>query len=338
MRATPRDGFHGALYQEAMNDSGLSIWTNTRFSEPAATLLREGTSSHQLVVAGDLGASEADEALRKSDIVFGQPGVEVLMGSTGLKWVHVSSAGYTNFDRDDFREFLQTRSAFMSNSSNVFDEPCAQHVLAMMLADARQLLPSFESQRSDQAWQSGERRAGSYLLNGQSVLILGFGAIARRLAQLLAPFNMNISALRRHPSGNEGVEIIGEGDVERALGEADHVVNILPESDSTRGWMNEVRFSQMKRGARFYNIGRGATVDQNALLQALNTSALELAYLDVTSPEPLPPAHPLWSAPNCFLTPHTAGGHKGEEERLVKHFLRNLRAFECGEALVDLVA
>lgn len=287
-------------------------------------------------MAGDLSSDEANEALRECDVAFGQPDANTLMSSTRLGWVHVSSAGYTSFDRDDFRDFLQNRGAQMSNSSDVFAEPCAQHVLAMMLADARQLLPAYKSQLSDQAWQSGERRAGSYLLNGR-VLILGFGAIARRLVELLAPFDLNISALRRHPTGDEGIPIVDEDEVERALGEADHVVNILPDSDSTRGWMNSARFAQMKRGARFYNIGRGATVDQSALLHALQSGALEMAYLDVTDPEPLPNDHPLWSAPNCFITPHTAGGHKGEDERLVRHFLRNLRAFERGEALVDRV-
>ena len=315
-----------------------SILTNTRFPEPAATLLREGTSGHRLILASDLNSDEASAALRQADIAFGQPDAEILMSSSRLKWAHISSAGYTNYDRDDFKAFLRERGAMMTNSSGVFDEPCAQHLLAMMLADARQLLPSYASQLGDHAWNGQAGREGSYLLNGRRVLILGYGAIARRLVQLLAPFEMNISALRRHPRGDEGIAIIGEDELQRALAEADHVVNILPDSASTRGWMNAARFGAMKRGARFYNIGRGATVDQNALIESLESGALGLAYLDVTDPEPLPPAHPLWSAPRCFLTPHTAGGFQGEERRLVEHFLGNLRAFERGEALRDRVS
>lgn len=315
----------------------MNIWTNTRFPEPAATLLREGTAAHRLVEASDLSSDEATEALLEADIAFGQPDADILMSSTRLKWAHISSAGYTNYDRDDFKAALQKRGAQMSNSSSVFDEPCAQHLLAMMLADARQLLPAYKSQLGDHAWNGQQGRDGSFLLNGRSVLILGYGAIARRLVQLLAPFEMKISALRRHKRGDEGIEIIGEDDLERAFAGADHVVNILPDNASTRGWMNEARFGQMKRGARFYNIGRGATVDQNALIGALESGALELAYLDVTHPEPLPPDHPLWSAPRCFLTPHTAGGFQGEERRLAEHFLGNLRALEAGEALSDRV-
>ncbi len=320
-----------------MNSSGLSIWTNTRFSELALALLREGTLGHRLVEANDLSSNEANEALRGADIAFGQPDVQVLMSSTGLQWAHISSAGYTSYDRDDFKNFLRDRGAILSNSSSVFDEPCAQHLLSMMLTDARQLLPSYASQLGDHSWNSGERRESSILLGGQRVLILGYGAIARRLVELLAPFHLEIKALRRHKSGDEICEIIDENEVESALNRADYVVNILPDSASTRGWMNAQRFAQMKRGARFFNIGRGATVDQNALIEALELGALELAYLDVCDPEPLPGEHPLWSAPRCFLTPHTAGGHRGEEERLVAHFLRNLRAMEKGKALRDRV-
>ena len=320
-----------------MNQSNLSIWTNTRFPEPALSLLRQGTLSHRLILADELNSDEVTQVLREADIAFGQPDVDVLMSSTRLKWLHVSSAGYTSFDRDDFKNFLTGRGAPMSNSSSVFDEPCAQHLLAMMLADARQLLPAYKDQLGDHSWKSGERRVASVLMNEQHVLILSFGAIARRLVQLLAPFDMKISAFRRHRSGDEGIKIIGEDGLEGALGEADHVINILPESESTRGWMNEARFGQMKLGSRFYNIGRGATVDQDALLRALEEGKLSLAYLDVTQPEPLPPTHPLWSAPRCFITPHTAGGHLGEEQRLVNHFLRNLRAFERGEALLNRV-
>ena len=94
----------------------------------------------------------------------------------------------------------------------------------------------------------------------------------------------------------------------------------------------------MSKGAIFYNVGRGTTVDQEALLDALQSGALGAAYLDVCTPEPLPPDHPLWSAPNCHVTPHSAGGHAGESERLIRHFTENLRRFAEGAALVDRVS
>ena len=101
--------------------------------------------------------------------------------------------------------------------------------------------------------------------------------------------------------------------------------------------MNAATFSRMKPGAIFYNIGRGGTVDQSALLSALDRGHVRYAYLDVTEPEPLPPEHPLWAHPNCFITPHTAGGSIDEFERLATHFLGNLRRFEDGQTLVNRV-
>jgi phosphoglycerate dehydrogenase-like enzyme len=101
--------------------------------------------------------------------------------------------------------------------------------------------------------------------------------------------------------------------------------------------VNADRLSAVKHGTVFYNVGRGTTVDQDALLAALKSGQLSAAYLDVTDPEPLPTEHPLWTTPNCYITPHSAGGHKTEQERLVQHFLDNLRRFEKGETLQDRV-
>ncbi len=272
--------------------------------------------------------------LPSCDIAFGQPDKQIVIESPHLRWIHLTSAGYTNYDNEIVREALQKRGAVLTNSSGVYDEPCAQHALAMMLAFARQL-PQIE--RESGQWNSGAHRANSFLLNEQTVLFLGFGAIAQRLAELLAPFDCALFAFRRRKRGDETVKIIERSELEKILRQADHVVNLLPENDSTRGFMNAERFAQMAPGAHYYNIGRGATTDQEALLEVLNSRYLAGAYLDVTSPEPLPPEHPLWSAPNCFITPHSAGGHENEDWRLVMHFLQNLQRFENGEALNDVV-
>lgn len=318
-----------------MLDAGLRIWCDARFDTPAQTLLQEGTAGHHLAVSK--GGTTPAFSLMEADIAFGQPDPDEVMAAPQLRWIHITSAGYTRYDRDDLRRTLQARGARLTNSSHVFDEPCAQHVLAMMLGLARHLPQSYERQLHAQDWTSGERRGASYLLNGQSVLLLGFGAIGRRLVQLLAPFEMQVRAVRRHAQGDEGIELVAASALDAALAAADHVVNVLPDSPSTVGFVNAHRLSCMKPGALFYNIGRGTTVDQAALLHALQGERLGGAYLDVTTPEPLPPEHPLWTAPNCFITPHTAGGHRGEQERLARHFLANLRAFEKGEPLRDVV-
>jgi len=316
--------------------SHLTIWCNAKLAEPVKLLLVDGVRPYRLVFSAQASASvltqgKPDPALVEADIAFGQPNVEQSIECERLRWIEVTSAGFTRYDREDFRETMSRRGAAFTNSSSVFADPCAQHALAMMLALARQLLPSHRDQLTDQSWHYAERRADSRLLNGQTVLLLGYGAIGRRLAELLTPFRMKIYAVRRKTYSEPGVHVISEERLSSVIAEADHVVNVLPDNPSTLNYVNARRLGWCKRGARFYNVGRGTTVDQNALFEALLSGRLGGAYLDVMDPEPLPPSHPLWSAPNCYITPHSAGGRHDQDEALVRHFLANFAAFTRGD-------
>jgi phosphoglycerate dehydrogenase-like enzyme len=320
----------------------LTIWCNAKFNEADTQRLVAGTRGHQLVFSASastsvLAAGQADPALAAADIAFGQPDATQCMANSRLKWVALTTAGYTRYDTEEFRENFRARGAALTSVSQVFADSCAQHVLAMMLALGRQLLPSHRDQLTDRSWHYERRRYDSRLLTGQNVVLLGFGAIGQRLAHLLGAFDMKITAVRRSVRAERGVRIVPEELLSSVLGEADHVVNILPDNASTRGYMNARRFSCLKPGARFYNVGRGTTVDDKALLEALRSGRVGAAYLDVFDPEPLPQDHPFWDAPNCFLTPHTAGGRHDQDEAIVQHFLANLAAFTRSESLVDRV-
>ncbi|HMY76426.1 MAG TPA: D-2-hydroxyacid dehydrogenase, partial [Blastocatellia bacterium] len=122
-----------------MTQEILTIWTNAQLPENAARLLSERIAPHRLIYAGEMSASNlatgaGDAALSEADVAFGQPDVTQVMSSAKLRWVHLTSAGYTAYDRDDLREALRNRGAQLTNSSGVYDEPCAQHTLAMMMA------------------------------------------------------------------------------------------------------------------------------------------------------------------------------------------------------------
>jgi len=320
----------------------LTIWTNAKFSDADTQLLVEGTRAHTLVFAqaasaSVLDAGKPDPDLPQADVAFGQPDAAQCLTLPKLRWVEVTTAGYTRYDTPEFRESFRARGAAFSNVSEVFADPCAQHVLAMMLALGRRLLPSYRDQFTDRSWRYAERRYDSRLLTGQSVLMLGYGAIGRRLADLLAPFGMKLTAVRRQTRSERGVRIIPEESVSSALAEADHVVNILPDNASTRNYVNARRLACCKPGARFYNVGRGTTVDERALLEALRSGRIGEAFLDVFETEPLPPDHAFRTLPNCFITPHTAGGRHDQDTAIVRHFLKNLAAFGRGEAMVDRV-
>lgn len=322
----------------------LVIWCNAALPDTARSLLEAGTRDHQLVIpaAGLVAASGSgtpDQALASADVAYGQPDPSQLLATPRLRWVQLSSAGYGPYDRPDVRAALAAQGARLTKSSLVYDEPCAEHVLSFILAQVRRLPETLANARGARAWPQHEVRSRSRRLGGQSVILVGFGSIALRLVEMLEPFSMVITGVRRHVAGNEPVPTFawGSRDAERALSEADHVVNLLPGGQGTHHAFDAARLATLKPGAVFYNIGRGTTVDQDALAAALVAGRLEAAYLDVTDPEPLPPGHALWTTQNCFVTPHVAGGHSDEGERLVRHFLDNLARFTGGRRLLDEV-
>jgi phosphoglycerate dehydrogenase-like enzyme len=326
----------------------LTIYCNAKFPDHAINQLKQGVGPHRLLLstgfpvsasgsAANLTAGTADPLLGEADIAFGQPDTEQVIQLSRLRWVHLTTAGYTRYDTDAMRTALRARNAALTNSSMVYDEPCAEHAMAMILAMARQLPQSHDEQDGDRAWRSAQHRIKSRLLEGQSIVILGFGAIARRLIELLAPYHMKISAIRRHVKGNESVPTYEWSKLAELLPDADHIMNILPAAASTERAFDAKLLALLKPSSYFYNIGRGTTVDQAALVQILNARKIAGAYLDVTDPEPLPKDHPLWTAPNTYITPHTAGGQAHEVESLVEHFLTNLKRFEKNEPLNDRV-
>lgn len=319
----------------------LTIWCNAGLPDYAQKLLSEGTQPHRLVMdrgqSSNLVASGASQLLEEADVAFGQPDPVQVRDISQLQWVQLTSAGYTRYDRPDVKRALSDRSATLTNSSSVYADPCAQHALAFMLTQARQIPASFREQDGEKGWCTELFRPATVRLHDQTVLLVGYGAIGRRLTQLLAPFPLTLQGLRRSPTGQEPIPTRSIDHLDSLLPTADYVINLLPQTSDNDHLFNEPRFSLMKPGAIFINIGRGTTVDQTALANALNTGHVGSAYLDVTDPEPLPPSHPLWTTRNCVITPHTAGGFQEEHGALVKHFLANLDRFETSEELFDRV-
>ena len=324
-----------------MNQHSSVIWTNVGLADPELDLLQAETKSHQLIVASAgphvLAENTGDPQLATATIVFGQPSAEDVLKSKNLRWLHVSSAGYTRYDRKDlFDHFSENKIAF-TNSSSVFSEPCAEHALSVLLAHGRQLYPSYLDQQKNRQWQQNERRAASSLLSEQTILIVGFGSIGHRLAEFLKPFGSILFGFRRRPQPTPGVTVLGLEELGARLPSADHVMNFLPENSETARFFDKDKFARFKTGACYYSLGRGTTTDQTALIDALRSGPIRAAYLDVTDPEPLPADHPLWFVPNCYITPHSSGGHYNEALRLTKHFLQNLHRFENRDPLLDRI-
>lgn len=320
----------------------LKVFCDISLEGAAGKRLLDGIQPHELIfpkkkLASILSEPEPDPAFAEAEIAFGQPDVESIRNSKKLRWLHISTAGFTRYDTTEFRALAAERGLVVTNSSSVFAAPCAEHVLAFMLAQSRKLPESLKSRAANGDAEFLKLREQSASLRGQSAVILGYGAIARELVAFLKPFAMTVTAMRRHPRGDEGLPMVTPDQLEGVLAKADHVLNILPENEASRDFINATLLAKMKLGAIFYNIGRGTTVNQEDLAEALRSGHLGAAWLDVTSPEPLPENHPLRLEKNCFITPHTAGGHRHEWDSLVDHFLKNLKRFSRGEELADIV-
>ncbi len=322
--------------------NALKIFADSPLGSEDKQLLCDGSAPHTILfpkkaVSSVLGAPEPDPSFPEADIAFGQPDLESITQSQRLKWIQVSSAGFTRYDTPEFRALVKQRGWIVTNSSSVYAEACADHVFSFMLAHSRRLPQALASQTPNASPEWFQLRNDSVSLRGQSVVILGFGAIAMSLVKLLDPYEMKITAMRRNPRGNEGVPVVTPDQLPAALATADHVINMLPCNAASRNFVNSTRFAQMKPGVVIHNIGRGTTMNQNDLLESLRSGHVGAAWLDVTEPEPLPPDHPLRAERNCFITPHIAGGHHRESQTLVRHFLRNLKNYTEGLPLIDQI-
>ena len=169
-------------------------------------------------------------------------------------------------------------------------------------------------------------------LHGKKVLIVGYGGIGAELERLLRVFDAEVIRVAR--TAKPGVSAFG--DLASLVPEADVVVLLVPLTDTTRGMMNADMLARMKPGALLVNAARGPVVDTDALLQQLQAKRIH-AVLDVTDPEPLPKGHALWSAPNCFITPHIAGSVEGFSIRGYKFAAEQVRRYMAGEPMLNQV-
>lgn len=219
----------------------------------------------------------------------------------------------------------------------VHDGSVAEWVVMAILA-MRRRLPEFLERQGRAEWDRGiayrdETEHCIASLEGATLLVVGHGSIGRALATRMAAFGVRVVGVASHPrDGVQGPDALGG-----LLPDADIVVDLLPLTAVTERFVDRVFLARMKPGALFVNAGRGRTVDTSALLEALEAGRISAA-LDVTDPEPLPSAHPLWRAPNVLITPHIAGAVTRWEERAYRFAGEQILRYAAGESLLGLVA
>lgn len=256
--------------------------------------------------------------------------------ATRLKWIQTAGAGVERIVGDGFAD----RGIMLTNGSGVMAPNMAEHIIGMMLAFARGFPALMQGQQS-RSWKNGVGMDTVFELGGQTALLVGLGDIALATAERLKAFGVYIIGVRR--SVGSGAlpahvdRVVSIADLDAVLGEADHVIASLPHTVETVQLFDRDRFARFKDGAHFYNVGRGTSVDQPALIEALQSGKLGGAGLDVTDPEPLPEGDPLWDATNVIITAHTAGATPYFRQRVLDLFGENLRRYHAGEELLNVV-
>ncbi|HLZ90744.1 MAG TPA: D-2-hydroxyacid dehydrogenase [Candidatus Acidoferrum sp.] len=223
-----------------------------------------------------------------------------------LKWLHSTAAGVAQLMYPELRD----SGILVTNPSGIFSIPMAEHTMGLLIALARNFPDSVRYQdkshwAQQDLWDQPQRLTE---LNGQLLLIVGYGSIGRELARRAHAFEIRVWGVTRSGKGDAtyAEKIVAASQLDEVLPQADYVVVAAPETHETAQLMSAPRIAKMKRGARLINVGRGSLLDEAALRRALESGALAGAAVDVAGTEPLPPESPLWKAPNLFITPHTS--------------------------------
>jgi phosphoglycerate dehydrogenase-like enzyme len=225
-------------------------------------------------------------------------------------------------------ERLRAQAVTVTNGAGINAITIAEWVIMGMLTVAkgyREIVRAADRQ----VWL--EHPQGRAELAGSKALILGAGAIGTLIRDRLRAFDTDVTMVRRTPGPGD----LGPGDWRARLGDFDWVILAVPATPETEKMIGAAELAAMSPSATLINIARGSVVDQDALVEALTAKSIGAAFLDVTTPEPLPPGHPLWTLPNAHITMHLSGPSQSKMfVRGAERFLDNLGRRQRGESLL----
>jgi phosphoglycerate dehydrogenase-like enzyme len=260
--------------------------------------------------------------------------LDMLLAAPSLKWVHYTSSGVGQQARV---AELGAKGVIITSSTGSNAEPVAQTGLAGLLMLARGFGSHIHSQ-CRREWKPLRGNALPDDLRGQTLLLIGVGAVGTVLAGYARTFGLKVVGVRRSPlkPGEPVDEMHPPSKLPELLARADWIVIACPLTKETLDLINADSFRRMKKGTRLINIGRGEIVNEAALIDALRSGQLGGAALDAHSQEPLPPDSPLWGLPNVIISPHNASASTGNESRCAGIFIANCGHWMRGEPMFNV--
>ncbi|QHW30472.1 D-2-hydroxyacid dehydrogenase [Paenibacillus rhizovicinus] len=308
------------------------------FAPDQVAALQAALPGFAFVDASSLDSEAAREQLKSAEIIIGwnrDVKKTLFEEDIALKWLQTLSAGVDAIPL----ERLHAHGAALTNASGVHAFQISESIFAMLLSLTRGVHRAIRNQPAG-SWQPSPRLGEAH---EKTMAIVGVGAIGLETAKIAKAFRMKVLGVRRSGSPAEYVdEMAGLDQLNDVLAQSDYVVNCLPLTNETKHLFGKAQFDAMKPTAYYINIGRGATTDTAALLDALQKGDIAGAGLDVFEQEPLPEGHPLWTLDNVIATPHEAGNTDCYMERAMEIVLDNLAHYRVHgipcRNLVDLAA
>jgi D-2-hydroxyacid dehydrogenase (NADP+) len=301
--------------------------------------IRAAAPGAQIIVLSD--PREVTEKIRSFlpdvDVILANPYrdrtmLAEILKAPCLRWVQQRSAG-ANWLMDYPR--VAESDVIVTNASGIHAIPISEHIFAFMFCLARDIQRSIRDQ-IEHRWNRIHRVAE---LDGQTMGLIGLGAVGEKTAEKAKGLNMRILGIRRQTErSSPGVErMYGPEDLMEMLPQADWVVISAPLTDETKGMIGERELRVMKKSAFLINVSRGSIVQEEALIRALQEGWIAGAGLDVFEAEPLPHSSSLWNMENIIITCHYAGGTPHYLDRLMEIFLENIKRFQGGKPLINVV-
>lgn len=287
-------------------------------------LLRREAPDVELAVGTDAETLRADAATADAVLLaprFGAVLRELWPDLGHTQWIHTLAAGVEFLPFD----LLRQSGVIVTNSRGLYADALGEFAVAAMLwcaKDLRRLLRNQDANR----WEpfTVER------LEGKTVGIIGYGGIGRAVGARAAALGMRVIGVCRRLE-------FGDPTIDDVIPQSDYLVLSTPLTPGTQQLISRERIAAMKSDAVFINVGRGATVDEVALIDALQSNRIRGAALDVFETEPLSPDHPLWQLDNVLISPHCADHTSDAHDRAMQFFVENLRRFRAGESLENVV-
>lgn len=248
---------------------------------------------------------------------------------TKLRWIQSLAAGPNDVLSAGFDKSKVT----VTSGSGLHNLPVAEHALGLLLAAARRFheMRDYQVEKKWAGHLRGDPTIPSYMfstLRNANILIWGYGNIAKALTPYLTGLGAKVRGIARNEGVRDGVEVFTEDKLPTLLPETDALVMILPGSESTKHALNAEKLKYLREHAWVINVGRGTSLDEEAIVNSLTKGEIGGAALDVFEQEPLPASSPLWTAPNLILSPHAAGNRPLGSEILIEENLKHLLAGE----------